>query len=148
VIETTIESIEGVNFLTNVRFVEPYEHENGVKVEKVSERVLIRFPRMEGLLKVMGLRKVGFDYPLYSVVYAHYPVGYSIYRVVHHLVVVYWWAIRFLYKNARMFQQVPEGECFSWRYFTPYVWGKKIQHLLQNQKETNGHRDRKEVHRG
>ena len=125
-IETTIEAIEGVNFVTNARFVEPYEYENGVRVEKVTSRLLLRSPEIKGLLKVMGLREVGFDYPLDAVVYAQYPTGYFIYRVVHQLVVAYWWAIRFLYKNARLFQQIPEAECFSWRYFTPYVWFKKI----------------------
>ena len=129
-IESTIETIDGVHFLKDARFVEPYEYENGVRVERITQRLLDRSPETEGLLLIMGMRKVGFDYPYAAAIYAHYPMGYFIYRTIHHLLKGYWWVLRFLYNNARLFQQIPPAECFSWRYFTPYVWFRAIRNKL------------------
>ena len=124
-IESTIDTIDGVHFLKDIKFVDPYEYENGVHIEKVSRRLLDKAPETEGILKVMGMREVGIDYCLDAVIYARYPMGYFVYKATHHLLRGYWWLIRFLYNNARMFRQIPEAECFSWKYFTPYVWFKK-----------------------
>ena len=125
-IEYTTKTIEGVNFISDTKFVEPFEYRNGIRVEMVSGRLLNRSPEMAGVLLMMGLRKVGID-PCYDAeIYAHYPLGYYIYRATHYLLNGYWWGIRFLYKNARVFQQIPDTECFSWRYFTPYTWFKKL----------------------
>ena len=133
-IESTIETIDGVHFLKDARFVEPYEYENGVRVERITQRLLDRSPETEGLLLIMGMRKVGVDPCFDADIYARYPMGYFIYRTIHHLLKGYWWVLRFLYNNARIFQQIQAGECFSWRYFTPYVWIRKLQRLAQNQK--------------
>jgi len=129
-IETTIDTINGVQFLTDARFVEPYNYKNGVRVEEVTERLLDRAPETEGILRIMGMREVGFDHTSRVVIYAHYPMGYFVYRATHHLLKSYWWLIRFLYRNVCMFQQIPAPECFSWKYFTPYVWFKTIKDRL------------------
>lgn len=137
-IETT-EAIndEGVRFLSRVRFVEPYDYENGVWVEKVSRRTLDQVPETALLLKSLGLKKVGFDHRWDTNVYALYPLGYIQYKVIRHALTGYWWLVRFLYNNARMFQQISSAECFSWKYFTPYVWIKKLQRRMMK-KSFNG----------
>lgn len=126
-IETT-EAVndEGIRFLGKIRFCEPYDYENGVRVEKVTRRFLEQSPELSHILRTLGLRKVGFDFCYDANVYAHYPMGYVQYKVTHHLFTGYWWLVRFLYNNARIFQQIPPAECFSWRYFAPYVWIKKL----------------------
>ena len=131
-IEATESCIDGVRFIDNIRFCEPYLYENGVKVERVSERLLIEGRHIDLMLKALGLRRVGWDYCYRSAVYAHYPIGYVQYKAVRFLLQGYWRTIKFLYSNARMFKQIPEAECFSWRYFTPYTWFKK-QRLVRNQ---------------
>ncbi len=126
-IETT-EAIndEGVRFCSKVEFVEPYEYKNGVRIEKVSIRLHDRVPETVLLLNSLGLRRVGID-PCYDAyIYASYPLGYIQYKLIRHLLTGYWWLMKFLYNNARMFKQIPPAECFSWRYFTPYTWVKKL----------------------
>ena len=125
-IETT-EAVndEGVRFISSVKFAEPYDYENGVRVEKISKRLLDQVPETALLLNSLGLRKVGKDLWFDAYVYASYPLGYIQYKIVRHILMGYWWLMRFLYNNARMFKQIPSGGCFSWRYFTPYTWFKR-----------------------
>lgn len=120
---------EGVRFLSRVRFTEPYDYENGVRVEKVSKRTIEQAPETTMILNGLGLKKVGFDYHWDAYVYAGYPLGYTQYKIARHVLTGYWWLMRFLYNNARIFQQIPSGTPFSWKYFTPYVWVKKARKL-------------------
>ena len=106
-IETTEDIIEGARFL-RTRICEPYEYEKGVRVEKVSYRVLTH--ECAGVLRLLGLRKVGEEPWTDCAIYAHYPIGYAQYKVVHFLLRGYWWAIRFLYRNARMFQEISPAD--------------------------------------
>ena len=49
---------EGIRFISQVRFVEPYEYENGVRVEKVERRQIEREPETVLLLNSLGLKRV------------------------------------------------------------------------------------------
>ena len=120
--ETVAVNDEGVMFLSKLRFIKPFDYENGVRVEKINGRLLRQVPGYKIMLNMLGLRKVGVDPYLDADTYALYPWGYIQYKAVQHILTGYWWLMRFLYNNARMFQQIPTGTCFSWRYFTPYVW--------------------------
>ena len=120
-IEVTTKTLDGVSFLTNAKIVEPREKRNGVYVELVSER-MYRNTEMGVILKGFGLRKVGHDLACDYDIYTFHPWGYWQYRVVRYLLRAYWWLIRFLYDNARMFKEIPPSNRFSWSYFTPYVW--------------------------
>lgn len=122
---------EGVRFITSMKFVEPYDYENGVHVEKISRRLLAQAPEISLLLNGMGLRRVGTDPCLDAVVYAEYPLGCIQYKIASHVLIGYWWLMRFFYNNARMFQQIPPAQYFSWRYFTLYVWVRKLVRLFQ-----------------
>ena len=126
-IETT-EAIndEGVRFISKIRFVEPYEYENGVRVEKVERRQIEQEPEAALLLNSLGLKRVGFDDCWDAYIYALYPIGYVQYKVVQHILTGYYWLVKFLYNNARMFQQIPVGTQFSWKYFTPYAWLRRL----------------------
>jgi hypothetical protein len=126
-IETTVKEVDGVRFLDDLRVLEPDERRNGVGVH------LIRWD-MSGealaALRLLGLRKVGDDPRWRADLYVEYPLPYCWYKVVSTGLRAYWWAVRFLYDNARFFQRIPENEVFSWRYFTPYVWWRKIRKRL------------------
>jgi len=126
-IETT-EAIndEGVRFTSKVEFVEPYEYENGVHIEYVSIRQIERVPETAILLNSLGLRKVGIAPYLDAYIYAPYPLGYIQYKIAQHILTGYFWLVKFLYNNARMFQQIPVGTQFSWKYFTPYAWLRRL----------------------
>ena len=116
-IEITTDEIEGVKF---IKLVEPIERRCGV--EKVSCRLLTS--EMEFALKINGFRRGEFIPFMDAYEYIQYPLPYYWYRTVNFILKGYWKALKFLYDNARLFKQIPEGECFSWRYFTPYVWFK------------------------
>jgi len=125
---------EGVRFMTDIQLVKPYEYRNGVMVELLSCSRLKDAPDIELSLRRLGFKRVGFDPDFDAYQYVRYPFGYIRYKIVSKLMKGYWWLMRFLYNNARMFQEVPRGERFSWRYFTPYVWMRK---LLENFVDTS-----------
>jgi len=133
-IEYSIDTIDGVQFLKDMKFVKPYEYENGIMIERIPLSSLNRRPELDGILLLMGMRRVGSDYCTHSYIYTLYPFGYYGYKLTHHLLRVYWWMVRFLYNNARIFQQIPEAECFSWRYFTPYVWYEKLKNRFKQKR--------------
>ena len=108
--------IETTNGVTRIR--EPYEYKMGVRIERVSDRFMT--PECAEKVRFLGLRKVGVDSWARCTIYAHYPMGYAWYKVAHFLLREYRRVIWLLMKS-RMFQ-VPLGDRFSWRYFTPYVW--------------------------
>ena len=128
-IETTINHVGGVIFYSNIRILEPDGKRYGVPVHYISQRLEEREPEVMVYLKSMGLRKVGYTPNIGggSFEYAQYPKAYIAYKVLKRLWQVYWGLVRFLYDNARFFKQIPEDQCFSWRYFTPYVWYKNLR---------------------
>jgi len=126
IITTEAINDEGVSFISKVEFVEPYEYENGVRVEKVDRRQIEGVPETVLLLNSLGLKRVGFDYSWDAYVYTPYPIGYIQYKIAQHILTGYFWLVKFLYNNARMFQQIPVGTQFSWKYFTPYAWLRRL----------------------
>ena len=127
-IETTIREVGGVRFYENIRILEPDYKKFGIGLHWISDKLLMRgdteFLRY---IKAVGLRQVEHDPSMRACGYALYPMSYWRFKVVEFLFKCYWWSIRWVYDNARFFKQIPAGECFSWRYFTPYIWYKKMR---------------------
>lgn len=126
-IETTVDTIDGVQFLKNIRILEPDDTIGGMGVHSIAWRLTAQAPELMRAIRALGLRRVGEDFCRAADQYAQYPMPYLPIKVVRFALKVYWKTIRWLYDNARVFKQIPEGECFSWSYFTPYVWYKKIR---------------------
>ena len=124
-IETTVDTIDGVQFLKDIRIVEPIEKRHGVPVELVSWRLADNNPEFIRALKLLGLKKIDFDPSYRADVYAKFPISYIRLKITMAALHTYWAIIRWLYNNARVFKQIPENGCFSWRYFTPYTWFNK-----------------------
>jgi len=125
-ITTKVKVLEGVRFRIDVSLEEPFEYRHWVRVEKVSRRLLDNSKEFRIILKALGFREVEEEPWTDSVIFAQYPVCYIRYKAVQFLVNSYWKILLFLYDNARLFKRIPEGEQFSWRYFTPYTWFKAI----------------------
>lgn len=117
-IEVTTDYIDGVMFY-QFRLLKPEQKKLGIGIHRVDWKLRDRH------LSLLGLRKVGQEtycrVDLYASMYPSY-----ILSCIYFLERGYWKTIRFLYDNARLFKQIPQGERFSWRYFTPYVWVKGI----------------------
>lgn len=128
-IEATIKEIDGVRFYSNIRILESDDTIGGFPIHYIPDRVSLQEPELIKAIKLLGLRKVGRNLVMCggSDVYAQLPAPYIGVRIVQVLLRMYWGIIRWLYGNARFFKQVPEAECFSWRYFTPYAWFKKLK---------------------
>ena len=124
-IEVSIKHLEGLNFMADVKIVEPREKRNGVYVEYVDERLLDSSLEFKFILRAIGMRQVGEAFEKRAYIYGFYPWGYWQYKVIRHLARVYWMLLLWLYDNARMFKQIPPAEMFSWKYFTPYTWFKR-----------------------
>ena len=124
-IEVSVHYLEGLTFIADIKVVEPREKEKGVYVEHVDWRISAD-PVTRVILKAYGLRRVGTGLVDRTDVYTFYPWGYWQYKAVHQVFRGYWWMVRFLYDNARLFKAIPPQEIFSWGYFTPYVWLKDI----------------------
>jgi len=122
-IEITIKHVDGIDFIDKVHILEPDKIWHGIGVHMVSMRV---DKQAAGFLNLLGLRKVYFDCNYKAYYYARTPFAYYV-KGAEFLCRIYWVLIRWLYDNARIFKQIPEGELFSWRYFTPYVWYKNLR---------------------
>lgn len=130
-IVTTVEEVDGVRFIASVRIIEPREKRNGVCVELVS-RMISDDTGIGAILKGFGMKNVGRDLYQDVDIYAFYPWGYCQYKIAQYLFKAYWWLIRFLYDNARLFKEIPPGEMFSWRYLTPYRWMVSLARKIKN----------------
>lgn len=122
-IEISIKVIDGVNFIDNMKVLEPDSTWEGVPVHRVEGKYRHANDLLFGL-RMLGLRKVGFDFSRRADLYTSYPVDWFRAKVNHAFIVIYWAIIRWLYNNARFFKQIPESQPFSWRYFTPFTWFK------------------------
>ena len=136
-IEVSINHLEGLNFIADVKIVEPREKENGVFIERIEGNLAKKSPEFISIIKAFGMRKVGRSVVTDTDVYTFYPWGYFQYRLVHFWFRIYWEAIRWLYNNARMFKAIPQGEMFSWSYFTPYIWIKSLLTIIKKQLTKN-----------
>jgi len=128
-IETTISEVDGVRFYKDIKILEPDDTIGGFPVHYIPDRVRLRDPELMRAIKILGLRRVGRNAAIRggSDAYAQFPRAYIGVKVVQLGLRIYWGIIYWLYSNARFFKEVPSSECFSWRYFTPYVWYKKLR---------------------
>ena len=125
-IEVTVGYVDGVKFITHMKLLQPDDTLNGVPIHEVDSE-LEKHPQVKESLRILGLHRVGFNYPRSASLYAEGLPRYITAVIVGGLLQVYWFLVRWLYDNARFFKQIPEYQPFSWRYFTPYSWfrGKK-----------------------
>lgn len=126
-IETTIDQVDGVTFYKNIRILEPDTTIGGMGVHYIPWMLTDRDPEFMRAIGVLGMRRVGESVSWRAGEYAQFPLPYLLIKLVQFALRIYWYSIRWLYDNARVFKQIPENQCFSWAYFTPYVWYKKIK---------------------
>lgn len=126
-IETTIDEVDGVQFLKDIRILEPDDTVGGMGVYRIDDKTAVWNPEVMRAIKVLGLRRVGRQVEWRANLYAQFPIPFLPIKLVQFALRVYWATIRFLYDNARVFKQIPPNQCFSWTYFTPYVWFRKLK---------------------
>lgn len=125
-IGATTRFVDGVQFIEGIRILEPDDTIGGIGVHLISWSIIDQAPEFMRAVKALGLRKVGEDICRAVDQYAPYPIPFLGIKLVQFALKVYWLSIWLLYDNARVFKQIPEGQCFSWSYFTPYVWYKGL----------------------
>ncbi len=121
-IEVTAKYVDGVNFIDKVKIIS-WERRHGIPVQQVDYKVL-KEPLVKSILKSLMLEEVDYDPCCRITYFAQRPVNDYVFKLIKWSFSVYWYLVRWLYNNARMFKQIPSGEMFSWRYFTPYTWFK------------------------
>lgn len=126
-IEVSINEVEGVRFIKNIRILDPDDTVAGMGVHRISLKLAMQSPELMKALKLLGLKKVGTDYPYRAYLYSQFPMPYLGIKIVQFGLVIYWATVRWLYKNARIFQEIPPNCPFSWTSFTPYVWYRGIR---------------------
>ena len=126
-IEVSVNEIDGVRFLRDIKILEPDKVEHGVGIHFIPLRCNYDDKEVLRAIRLLGLREVGFDLSRRAFEYAEYPMPFYWYKFVEFLLKAYWAVIRWLYDNARVFEQIPPNMQFGWSYFTPYVWYKKLK---------------------
>lgn len=86
----------------------------------------------ETVRRLLGLYKVKYDLDRDCYMYARYRLPSIYIIVVLWLARRYWWAIRWTYRNGRVFQSIPPSKPFSWRYLTAYTWAVNVKKQLEN----------------
>ena len=117
-IETTLVTVDGETFLGTLKVLEPDRKWHGVGIHFVEKRLLERNPDFEGRLKALGLKQVHYAPERRAYFYTQ-TLPAVIATVVEFFASKYWKSIWWLYIHARLFQEIPVAESFSWRYFTP-----------------------------
>lgn len=119
-LEVTVNTVEGVEFIKDVRILEPDGTYLGVPYHSVAYNTK---PEILRMIKATGLRKAGrLEENFIGDMYTEGSVFYWRLIIARALFRTYWAAVKWLYDNARVFKQIPVGSQFSWSYFTPYCW--------------------------
>lgn len=130
-IEVSVKHLEGLNFIVDVKIVEPREKKNGVYIEYVDRRTLYESPVFKFILRAFGMRQIGEAPERHAYIYAFHPWGYWQYKMIYLLIKAYLMSLWWLYGNARIFKQIPPAEMFSWKYFTLYIWCKTLMNSFR-----------------
>lgn len=131
-ITTKVKVLEGVKFQIDVSLEEPFEYRHGVRVEIINHRYEDKTTYI--ILKALGFRFVEYEPWTDNAIYIQHRIPYLRYKLVKNLIKAYWATLVFLYDNARIFKKIPEGEQFSWEYFTPYTWFKALRDRIHKRK--------------
>ena len=113
--------IDGIKFIDKIEVVEPIERRNGVEIEYVSDHIL---DEVRPVLKILGYKLCGHSNHTNLYIFTRGHKRYYIYKIVEHLLHIYFHSIHWSYDNLRLFKEIPPAETFHWSYFTPY------QHIL------------------
>ncbi len=116
-IEATSVTVDGKTFLGTLKILEPDRKWHGVDVHLVSRRLLDRNPDAEKRLKVMGLKRVHYA-PEYRSYFYTQTLPATVATTVEFFVSGYWRTVWWFYIHARLFQEIPIAEQFSWRFFS------------------------------
>lgn len=127
-IQISTKYVDGVSFISDFKFVPPYETRNGVRVELVSYE-MSRNAKTIAVLKSLRLKKVGRDFSTREDIYA-LPLDFVRIKVALAFVKVYWTSLWWVYDNMRVFKRIPEGSMFSWKYFIPYCWIQSLRRKI------------------
>ena len=119
-IASSIRTVDGVNFIDKVEFLEPDGYISGLSFHYVPKNTIDDLKPFMGSYRVIDFQPNCRSYRI-----ARRPFPYLPIKLCLLMGRSYWFVIRFLYDNARFFKQIPDGQRFSWRYFTPYTWFKK-----------------------
>ena len=122
-IEVTSKTIDGVSFIDKVRILEYDGKYLGIPVYHVSLESAKQLP-----LKAIGLKKWAYNVDYQADFYTT-RWWFVLAKPTLWLWHLYWTVIRLLYDNARFFKEIPSSQPFSWKYFTPYVWVKKVRKI-------------------
>jgi len=123
-IEATVRTVGNEQF-TTMRLLEPDRTRYGMPVHYVYDGLLRDNPDLDRWLRGLGLKRVGYEPDCRSYLYTEW-FPHLVMKILGSMAKIYWAVVRWLYFNARAFQPIPSGEVFSWKVFTPYVWGKEI----------------------
>ena len=116
-IETTVSIVDGVEFITKIRRVPPYEYRLGIPIERVSRKLL--YQHIDQILNTLGLKLVDYELETNSDIYTTRKL-YLVFRLLLVGVNLYWNTIRLSYEYGRVFHAISPGDRFSWKYFMPY----------------------------
>lgn len=135
-LQMSVKYLEGLNFHWDIKIVEPREKQNGVYVEFIDRNLLRQSPELAVIFKAIGLHKVDEHFESFTDVYAWGRWGKLRFSLIRLLILAYWRTLYFLYDNGRVFKEIPPGQCFSWRYFTPYTWLRFITSKLAKKQQS------------
>ena len=122
-ITISVDYVEGVRFISDVKLEDKGERLNGVPVHYVDKRIENE-PSFKEFASTLRLKRVE-DNPQYmgpGGTYVTSPRNVVFYRLFKFILKIYWTSLRWSYDNVRLFKAIPHGEMFSWKYFTPYTW--------------------------
>mgnify|MGYP001616748254 FL=1 len=120
----SIAEVDRVKFIQNICILGHDDKVNGVPVHRIPSRYLDN--ELRRAIKALGMRKVDFDYRWDAEIYVVSDLLAWRFKIANFALKVYWGAIKWLYDNARFFKMIPQGEQFSWQYFTPYCWWENL----------------------
>lgn len=134
-IHTTFDPDTGRSFIDSVRVVPPIYREHGVHVELVSW-LMDKVPETQKMMSSLGFKRLGERPEDGAWVYVRQGRCALQYKVLESLHRAQLPILRWLYFHARLFQTIPPGEMFSWRYFTPFYLAIKACKALNSFQES------------
>jgi hypothetical protein len=132
-IEVTTVTVDGKAFLGTLKVLEPDLKWQGVGVHIVAKRILDFNPDAEDRFRALGLRQVHYA-PEYHGYFYTQTLPAIVAKSVEFITSRYWEYVWWLYTHARLFQEIPLAEQFSWRYFSLFypfyrmvTWLKRLR---------------------
>lgn len=131
-IEISTKTVDGAVFISGLKLCEPDTRIGGIGVHYIPEHYLTT--ELLVALRLLGLKRVGSEPEFLSdcYLYTRGSLPRMVVRSTRLALKFYWMVIRFVYYNCCVFQRIPECQPFSWRYFTLYIWYRRLWHGKTN----------------